>query len=172
MPGVWAPREIANPSYFEDLHPFLSIAPMAGIAVEVWTTSAGILFDNFLVARSLSDALAFAKHTFKPKAEAEIAQHKAEQAAQTQRDREESVAKGGFRAYMEVKALEAAEFFNANPYAVFASLLAVGLTFIYLVLFGGKDVKIVRKERKAPAAASQEGAPVVEEEPATDEKDE
>jgi hypothetical protein len=146
---------------------------MAGIAVEVWTTSAGILFDNFLVARSLSDALAFAKHTFKPKAEAEIAQHKAEQAEQTKRDREESVAKGGFRAYMEVKALEAAELFNANPYAVFASLLAVGLTFLYLVLFGGKDVKITRRERKSPAVSSacQEPTPV-ETGPASEDKDE
>ena len=41
---------------------------MAGIAVEVWTTNAGIFFDNFVVTHSLEDAFKFADTTFSLKA--------------------------------------------------------------------------------------------------------
>ena len=37
-----------------------------GIAVEVWTTNAAILFDNFLVSASTSAAADYAAKTFKP----------------------------------------------------------------------------------------------------------
>ena len=57
--GVWAPRKVPNPGHFVDLHPH-ALAPMAGIAVEVWTTVAGIHFDNFYIGSSLKDAFAFA----------------------------------------------------------------------------------------------------------------
>jgi chromosomal replication initiation ATPase DnaA len=42
-----------------------SLAPMAGLAVEVWTTNAAIHFDNFLVSRSTSAASDYAAKTFK-----------------------------------------------------------------------------------------------------------
>ena len=48
--GVWAPRKIENPHYFEDKEPS-KIAAIGGLAVEVWTTNAGINFDNFVITR-------------------------------------------------------------------------------------------------------------------------
>ena len=51
-----------------DTSPASNLAPMAGIAVEVWTTNAGIFFDNFVVTHSLEDAFKFADTTFSLKA--------------------------------------------------------------------------------------------------------
>ena len=69
--GVWAPRKIKNDAYFVDPSPYNSIAPMSAIAVEVWTVSAGILFDNFAVTADSAVALEFARNTTALKARAE-----------------------------------------------------------------------------------------------------
>jgi hypothetical protein len=69
--GVWAPRQIKNEAYFQDLNPYASIAPMSALAVEVWTTTAGILFDNFIVATDYVVAFDFAQSTTARKAKAE-----------------------------------------------------------------------------------------------------
>merc|ERR1711998_609401 len=58
--GVWKPRRIANPEYFEDTSPALSMAPIKGLALELWTTNAGIHFDNFVISDSLETAFVFA----------------------------------------------------------------------------------------------------------------
>lgn len=43
--GVWAPRKIDNPDYFEDKNPY-TLNPIAGVAFEWWTMQDGILVDN------------------------------------------------------------------------------------------------------------------------------
>jgi calnexin len=68
--GEWKAKQIANPNYFFDERP-ADMAPMSGIAVEVWTTNAGIHFDNFVVADNLDAAFAYAEETFVPKRAAE-----------------------------------------------------------------------------------------------------
>ena len=62
--GLWTPLQIPNPEYFEDKNPVDTLAPMGALAVEVWTTTAGIHFDNFLVASSLKAAFRFADLTY------------------------------------------------------------------------------------------------------------
>ena len=52
-----------------DLSPASSLAPMAGLAVEIWTTNAGIFFDNFVVSHTLKDAFNFADATFSLKSQ-------------------------------------------------------------------------------------------------------
>jgi hypothetical protein len=61
--GEWVPGKIRNPSYFIDNHP-ARIAPMSGIALELWTTNAGVHFDNFLITKSLDSAWLFTKNNF------------------------------------------------------------------------------------------------------------
>lgn len=61
--GVWAPRKIANPDYFEDNNP-AAFNKIAGIGIEIWTMQEDILFDNFYVGHSISDAERLAKETF------------------------------------------------------------------------------------------------------------
>lgn len=46
--GVWKPRKISNPDYFEDLHPF-AMSPFRALGLELWSMTADIYFDNFIV---------------------------------------------------------------------------------------------------------------------------
>lgn len=62
-----------------DSTPYYSIAPMGALAVEVWTTTAGILFDNFAVATDHLAAFDFAQETTAKKARAEREALKKEQ---------------------------------------------------------------------------------------------
>merc|ERR1712146_775838 len=78
--GVWKAKQIPNPDYFFDSRP-ADMAAMSGIAVEVWTTNAGIHFDNFVVADNIDAAFAFADKTFLPKRAAEDESREAEDKA-------------------------------------------------------------------------------------------
>lgn len=69
--GVWMPRKVPNPFYFEVETP-INVSSMSGIAVEVWTTTPGIFFDNFIVAHSINDAFRFANETFSIKRNIEV----------------------------------------------------------------------------------------------------
>ncbi|XP_071483050.1 calnexin-like [Diadema antillarum] len=46
--GEWKPRMIANPDFFEDLEPF-KMSSIGAIALELWSMSDNILFDNFII---------------------------------------------------------------------------------------------------------------------------
>lgn len=46
--GVWKPRKIANPDFFEDQHPF-RMSAISAVGLELWSMTADIFFDNFLV---------------------------------------------------------------------------------------------------------------------------
>jgi len=69
--GPWQPKKIQNPDYFQVKSPADNIPPMAGLAVEVWTTTGSILFNNFCIAHSLEDAFSFADVTFTHKSDVE-----------------------------------------------------------------------------------------------------
>jgi hypothetical protein len=79
--GVWAPRQIPNPDYFEPVNPFAELAPISALGLlgpgqmmismayfysreylgfELWTVTGGIHFDNVLVADNEAAAREFA----------------------------------------------------------------------------------------------------------------
>merc|ERR1712174_61770 len=62
--GIWTKPMIANPDFFEDNNPFDTASSIKALAVEIWTMSDGIYFDNFLVGNSVNDAQEFVKNTF------------------------------------------------------------------------------------------------------------
>lgn len=45
--GPWAPRKIANPAFFEDLHPS-DFTKIGGVGIELWTMTEDILCKSFL----------------------------------------------------------------------------------------------------------------------------
>uniref|UniRef100_UPI00398EBB49 calnexin isoform X2 n=1 Tax=Pristiophorus japonicus TaxID=55135 RepID=UPI00398EBB49 len=47
--GVWTPRKIPNPDYFEDTKPFL-MTPIGALGLELWSVTADILFDSFIIS--------------------------------------------------------------------------------------------------------------------------
>merc|ERR1712048_479673 len=65
--GVWKARMIPNPDYFEDLKPFASAVNVKALAVEVWTMSKDIMFDNFYLGNSVIDADSISAATFAKK---------------------------------------------------------------------------------------------------------
>ena len=59
--GIWEPRKIPNPAYFEDETPFFSLTPIAAVGFELWTMSEGIFFDNIIVTSELAIANNYAR---------------------------------------------------------------------------------------------------------------
>eukprot|EP00904_Undaria_pinnatifida_P004761 jgi/Undpi1/14286/HiC_scaffold_9.g03935.m1 len=64
--GPWSPRRIANPEYFETSQPS-DMAPITGLAVEVWSVDGGVWLDNFAVGDDINAALKLAEDTWRPK---------------------------------------------------------------------------------------------------------
>lgn len=138
--GPWSPAQIPNPAYFKDDNPYSSIEPFSALAVEVWTTSAGIFFDNFLIADSLDAAFSVAQQTFAIKSKAEVT---AEQIAIKQRkaaEREEAIAKGDWKTALTTRSIQfmenAVDYLSHNPWAMVASVIAVSVGFFYLIIGG------------------------------------
>uniref|UniRef100_A0A2K5M6C1 Calmegin n=1 Tax=Cercocebus atys TaxID=9531 RepID=A0A2K5M6C1_CERAT len=46
--GIWSPRKIPNPDYFEDDHPFL-LTSFSALGLELWSMTSDIYFDNFII---------------------------------------------------------------------------------------------------------------------------
>ena len=78
--GEWAPAQIENPHFFEDSNP-ARLPAMGGVAVEVWTMSGEMAFDDVYIGSSEEAAAEFASATFVAKREKEVADHKAAAAA-------------------------------------------------------------------------------------------
>lgn len=131
--GIWRPKQIPNPAYFVDHTPAKTLASMKGLAVEVWTTNAGILFDNFLVAHSLEAAFQHADTHFVPKSKAQAEAARKKDKEKMKKAREDKLEKGGIRNLVEVKLSEAVEFVEDNAIAVGISLLASVVIIYFLI---------------------------------------
>ncbi|KAG1686671.1 hypothetical protein DVH05_006400 [Phytophthora capsici] len=121
--GEWKPRKIQNPNYFEDEHP-ARLDPIGALAVEVWTMTDGITFDNFWLGNDLKKALEFAELTWAPKHAAEVeANEKAKKANKGDKDSEES----GIMQTLNALALEFATYADANPVIALGSVAGVSV---------------------------------------------
>ncbi|XP_065886085.1 calnexin-like [Dysidea avara] len=58
--GIWKPRRIPNPAFFEDNNPYKSMTPIGAIALELWTMSKDVHFDNFIITSSHAAASSLA----------------------------------------------------------------------------------------------------------------
>lgn len=126
--GPWAPRLIDNPEYFEDEHP-ARLDPIGALAVEVWTMSEGIVFDNFWLGNDLTKAQAFANATFVPKHEREEAEKKTKDSKDTQ-DSESSL-----WATAESYMASAVKYGNANPVIALGGIVVVSVLSTLAVFF-------------------------------------
>ena len=64
--GIWKPRQIANPNYFDDPHPY-RLTPIGALTLELWSMVDGIVFDNFLLTSDQSTAKKYADRLWSPK---------------------------------------------------------------------------------------------------------
>lgn len=104
--------------------------------MQVWTTTAGILFDNFLVTRSALAAFEYAKDTTAVKARAEKDFLKAEEKAREHAERLENIANGSFIQQVQGYAEIVAEYLKEHPMIIMDAAIAVVIGMIYFLLFG------------------------------------
>jgi hypothetical protein len=156
--GEWKPRQISNPDFFEDLRP-ADVAPIGGVAIEVWTTNSGFHFDNFALGYNLDDAFSFADETFVIKANAEAEQNKNELAEQRKQAREQKLAEGGFVNTFQVYVAEAFEFLSEQP--PIAIGVAVLLIFLSIYFFIPSSPKSTPEEVQSTEPSASDASPEV-----------
>jgi len=134
--GEWKPRQIPNPHFFEDEHP-AQMAAMGAIAVEVWTTSPGIVMDNIIVSNSLKKAFSFAEETWRPKQKATDKDIKKKIKEQKKAEKEKKLSEGGLKNRFQVILDEVYDFARENPLPIAVGLVVVVMSAVIFCFSGG-----------------------------------
>jgi calnexin len=132
--GEWEPRKIPNPDYFEDAHP-ARLDPIGALAVEVWTMSDGITFDNFWLGNDLKKAQEFAEATWVPKHKLEMEEQEKTREKEKQEMLDRKAKEGGFFNSVEVLFADFIEFAKANPLAGIGSVLVAAVVMLLSALY-------------------------------------
>ncbi|XP_054806912.1 calnexin homolog [Prosopis cineraria] len=172
--GIWKPREIPNPDFFELEKP--DFDPIAAIGIEIWTMQDGILFDNILIADDDKVAESYRETTWKPKFNAEKEKQKAEESTGSDSsgfqkkifDLLYKIADIPFLSSHKSKIYEIIEKGEKQPnvtVGVLVAVVAVFLTVVFKILFGGKKKPAKAKKTSGePTESSNEQSSEVKEE--------
>merc|ERR1712072_343223 len=135
--GEWKPKQIDNPNFFEEKNPTLEA--VGGVAIEVWTMSKDIQFDNFFFGHDLSKATAFGKASWAKKHadETEIEEARAKSAGKEERERKRK--EGGFGNTMEVMILDGLDLVAENVLASIITFIATMVGLIWWCTRGSDD---------------------------------
>ncbi|DBA04822.1 TPA: hypothetical protein N0F65_004459 [Lagenidium giganteum] len=128
--GEWEPRKIKNPAYFEDAHP-ARMDPIGALAIEVWTMSEGITFDNFWLGNDLKKAQEFANLTWAPKHAKEVEEQEKTREKEKQEAADRKARESGMFSKMQLMATDFVEFAKENPLIGLGSVLLVSLALIF-----------------------------------------
>jgi hypothetical protein len=93
--GEWKAREMQNPGYFESKG-LQDLAPVAGAAVEVWTMSGGMQFDNVLLTSDIAAAQQWVQDTWVAEAAAQAAAAQVAQSSARAAARAEALVQGNY----------------------------------------------------------------------------
>jgi hypothetical protein len=154
--GIWKPKRIENPGYYEVKDPVSELAQMAAVAIEVWVHKPnGILFDNILIGDDYTKAREFGEATWKVRSDNEKSKQRKEEEKAKAEARKKKLAEGGFMTKLEEYTKMGAEAFAAYPWISFPGML---LFFFLIFKFcrGTKDKDAPR--RRAPRASSESKA--------------
>jgi calnexin len=160
--GVWSPRQIVNPAYFSaETHPeafSTLVAPIGGVAVEIWTMQSGIHFDNIYIGNDIGAAATWAMESFglEQEEEAAAAKASARKAAKDARDKKWN--EGGVLAKASVAVSAGLEVAGDNLIATVLTMLAVFGGLMYWMCCSGEeeDYNDYEKEFVAEAPAEEE----------------
>jgi len=130
--GVWKPKQISNPDFFFDEKPVETMAPMLALAVEVWTTNAGLHFDNIVISNSLEKAFEFADATHTKKLSIETETENKEKKDKMKKNREEKLSKGNMKDTLEAYLGIFIEWVQDNVIAFVVSVVVSIGTLAYL----------------------------------------
>jgi len=148
--GPWKAKQIPNPNFFEDKAPH-NMAKIGAVAVEIWTTSGDIRMDNFIIGDSLSDAQAFAKATWKVKADLEAASEKNKMKDDNKSKRSEMRAEGGLQNKVMAYIGDVSDLAVENPIPAVVTLIVIIFSLILLCTGGGplNSTPTLRSAQKA-----------------------
>ena len=113
------------------------VALQAGVAIEIWTMSGGLFFDNVLVTRDAAKASEFAQQTWKPRHAAQVAREEIKRARIARAQREEAYETGGLMGKVNYFVLEAMDVAVANPIPSLLTIVVAFVSVIYLCCSGG-----------------------------------
>lgn len=171
--GEWEPRKIPNPAYFEDPHP-AHLDPIGALAVEVWTMSDGITFDNFWLGNDLAKAQEFANATWVPKHKLETEDQERQREKERIEAEERKAKDGGVFRSVEVLFNDFVEFTNENPLVGLGSAAVVVLLLLFSAFYVccGKADELLAPEKDSDAEAEDESESADDSAQATAAKDE
>merc|ERR1712000_69649 len=170
--GVWAPRQIPNPAYFRDGAPAKSIAPIGALAVEVWTTNAGINYDNFLITDSKDEAMQRAADTFSAKSTAEQLAEEAEHKEARERSRAAKLEEGGIRNVLEVYVAYLFDYIAENTHLALGGAAAIIIAIIFLIVQASREPRAPSSTAGADAEETIADTAEPVEQQSSDEKEE
>lgn len=160
--GEWAPRNIANPEYYVENHP-ARMHPIGAIALEIWTMSGGITFDNFWLGYDSAAAATYAEQTWVKRHALEMTDEEKTEAEAKSKVRQMMLDEGGWQNVLYVYALDVQEFLLSLPRLGLISGIAA-LLFFFSFMCSRKRTSGVGKEKDDKEETSPKPA-------ASDEKD-
>ena len=138
--GEWKAKQIANPEYFsEETHPeaFQTlVAPIGGVAVEIWTMQGGIHFDNIYIGNDIGAAAQWAMESFGNEQEEEAAAAKASARKAAKDARDKKWEEGGVLAKASVLVSSGLEFAGDNLIATVVTLFLIFGSLMYYMCCG------------------------------------
>ena len=141
--GEWKAKQIANPEYFsEETHPeaFQTlVAPIGGVAVEIWTMQGGIHFDNIYIGNDIGAAAQWAMESFGNEQEEEAAAAKASARKAAKDARDKKWEEGGVLAKASVLVSSGLEFAGDNLIATVVTLFLVFGSLMYYMCCGPEE---------------------------------
>mmetsp|Transcript_8887 Transcript_8887/g.28205 ORF Transcript_8887/g.28205 Transcript_8887/m.28205 type:complete len:509 (-) Transcript_8887:456-1982(-) len=149
--GEWAPRKIPNTHYFEAKNPAKSLPSIGAVAIEIWTTNGGIVYDNFALGDSPDDAKVFASDFYAKKAAEEEAKKK-KKLEKDAKKLEKKLERGDFTAKLQLALNQAVDLAKEQPTAAAVTILGL-MAAIFAFLFGAFRIK-----PPAPAADDDDDA--------------
>lgn len=165
--GVWKPRQIANPAYFsEETHPeaFKTlVAPIGGVAVEIWTMQSGIHFDNIYIGNDIDAAAEWARLSFGEEQKKEAAAKKAAAAAKRAAERAKQWEEGGFGAKVSVIIGATVDIIADNLIAFVVTTSVLFVSLAYYCCCSGEDLEEFEDIPEEEAAAETEAEPEADE---------
>jgi cobalamin biosynthesis protein CobT len=127
------------------------MSPMLALAVEVWTTNAGLHFDNIVISNSLEKAFEFADATHTKKLSIETETENKEKKDKMKKNREEKLSKGNMKDTLEAYLGIFIEWVQDNVIAFVVSVVVSIGTLAYLT-------QTIFYSKKTPSTPSAEEA--------------
>ena len=152
--GKWEPRRIENPNFFDDPHPFHRLTTIEALALELWSSVDGVVFDNFLVTSDESIAKKFAEQLWATKF-AEEEKHLSPSPPSTSTSTTTTTSTKTTSSTIESIFDQVKTTLIENPWILFVSIVVSSIPAILFVLSYSRSQKPKKIKKRKPVEESQ-----------------